>query len=132
MRIINTLLACAGVILSGCSSPHTPVQPKWNKPGIDINTTLPQWSKKILTLLSAKLEGHWSKTIIFQANTNYPSCVSYLIAHSERVVVNASTAKHYFDAKSWLRKNGYLGLITFKNNLAGCFLCTKTVIEFYR
>lgn len=132
MRIVKALIVCTGIILSGCSSPPTPVQPNWNKSGININTALPQWSKNTLILPSDKIEGHWSKIIVFHADANYPSYVSYLIAHSERVVVNASTAKHYFDVKSLLRKNGYLGLITFKYNLNGCFLCTKTVIEFYR
>jgi hypothetical protein len=132
MRIANTLLICSWVILSGCSSPPTPLQPKWNKPGIDINTTPKQWSKNGLILPSDKFEGHWSKTIIFHADVIYSPYVSYLIAHSERVVVNASTGKNYFDAKSWLRKNGYFGLINFKQNINNCLLCDKTVIEFYR
>ncbi len=133
MRTIDLFLTSAMiVILSGCSSPPEPVQPEWDKPGVEMNTTLPQWSENRVILPSSTVEGHWSIKMVFNPDAVYPPDVWYAVVHSNQVIVKAPDGERYFRAKDWLRNNGYSGVISFQPKLNNCLTCNTTEIKFYR
>nr|WP_113867786.1 cag pathogenicity island Cag12 family protein [Brenneria salicis]NMN92907.1 type IV secretion system Cag12-like protein [Brenneria salicis ATCC 15712 = DSM 30166]RBP60975.1 type IV secretion system Cag12-like protein [Brenneria salicis ATCC 15712 = DSM 30166]RLM29758.1 hypothetical protein BHG07_14470 [Brenneria salicis ATCC 15712 = DSM 30166] len=133
MRTIDLFLISAMiVILSGCSSPPEPVQPEWDKPGVEMNTTRPQWSENRVILPSPTVDDHWSIKMAFNPDAVYPPDVWYAVVHSSQIIVNAPDSERYFRAKTWLRKNGYSGVITFLPKLNNCLTCNTTEIEFYR
>jgi hypothetical protein len=130
MRTIDLFLTSAVmVILSGCSSPPKPV---WNKPGVEMNTTRPQWSENRVILPSHKVDDHWSIKMAFNPDAVYPPDVWYAVVHSSQIIVNAPDGERYFRAKAWLRKNGYSGVIIFQLKLNNCLTCNTTEIEFCR
>lgn len=73
MRKIDLFLtSTVMIILSGCSSSPEPIQPEWDKPGVDMNTTLPQWSENRVILPSPTVDGHWSIKMAFNPDAVYP------------------------------------------------------------
>ncbi|PWC17120.1 hypothetical protein DDT52_16385 [Brenneria roseae subsp. roseae] len=133
MRTIDLFLTSAVVVMfSGCSSPPEPVQPEWDKPGVDMNTTRPQWSENRVMLLSPIIDDHWSIKMRFNPDAVYPPNIWYAVVHSSQVIVNAPEGERYFRAKDWLRNNGYSGVIVFQPKLNNCLACNTTEIEFYR
>lgn len=133
MRTIDLCLTTAAMgILAGCSSPPEPVQPEWDKPGVEMNTSLPQWSENRVILPSPTVEGHWSIKMALNPDAVYPSNLWYAVVHSSQVNVNAPDGERYFRAKAWLQKNGYSGVTTFLPKLNNCLTCNTTEIEFYR
>lgn len=133
MRISETLaISVLLAMVSGCSSPPEPVQPKWNKPGTDINTALPQWAENNVVLKSPSVADRWSVKITFNADAIYPPGIWYAMVHSERIVVNAPDGEGYFRAKAWLRKHGYSGVVSFSSTGNKCLTCCTTEMAFYR
>ena len=133
MRISETLvISVLLVMVTGCSSPPEPAQPKWNKPGTDINTVLPQWSENNDVLTSPGVDDRWSVNITFNPDAIYPAGIWYAVAHSQRVVVSAPDGEHYFRAKAWLRKHGYSGVVSFRSTGNKCLTCSTTYTAFYR
>ncbi len=133
MRTIDLFLTSVMMaILSGCSSPPEPVQPEWNKPGVEMNTSLPQWSENWVILPSPTVDDHWSINMAFNPDVVYPPKLWYAVVHSSQVNVNAPDGESYFRAKAWLRKNGNSGVIAFQLKLNNFLTCNTTEIEFYR
>ena len=133
MRTIDLFLTSAVmVILSGCSSPPKPVQPEWNKPGVEMNTTRPQWSENQVILPSPTVNDHWSIKMAFNPDAVYPPNIWHAVVHSSQVMVNTPDGERYSRAKAWLRKNGYSGVISFQPKPNNCLTCNTTEIEFYR
>lgn len=133
MRTVEMLRAGAVLaVLSGCSSPPEPARPEWNNPGAAVNTAIPQWSSNGVIIPAADVDGRWSKAITFNPDITWPPDVWYAVAHARQVVVHSPDGASYFRAKSWLRRHGYTGVISFQPKLVNCLTCNTTEIEFYR
>ncbi|HBM0248685.1 cag pathogenicity island Cag12 family protein [Salmonella sp. NW805] len=120
-------------IVTGCSSPQSPVPVDWDKIAEPLNTRLPQWSDNNVIVPSPTVNGKWTSSISAQSfhDTVWSSSVFYTIAHSTRIVVTAQSGADFFNAKNWLRQNGAKGVIEYQP-LFNCLTCRETTVYFSR
>lgn len=129
MKVINMLLF--SLVLSGCSSPPPPVPVEWDKPGLSVNTGLPQWRDNSVIIISPVVKDKWLLSI--QARnfneTSWTPAVFYAVTHSARIVVAAPPGAEFFTAKNWLRRYGAKGVIEYQP-VTDCLTCSDTRIYF--
>ncbi|HFW0766728.1 TPA: cag pathogenicity island Cag12 family protein [Salmonella enterica subsp. enterica serovar Chester] len=113
---MKKMLMVSVLFLSACSSPPKPPQVDWKQNPETVNTQLMDWQPTYSVIKSDEINSSWDKIIYnFKAeNRFYDDSVFYAVAHSERIVVSASSADGYWIAKDWLRKNGAAGVIEYQ------------------
>ncbi|EDX0372073.1 Cag pathogenicity island protein Cag12 [Salmonella enterica] len=120
-------------IVTGCSSPPSPVPVDWDKIAEPLNTRLPQWSDNNVIAPSPTVNGKWTSSISAQSfhDTIWSPSVFYTVAHSTRIVVTAQSGADFFNAKNWLCQNGAKGVIEYQP-LFNCLTCRETTIYLSR
>ncbi|MCU6278885.1 cag pathogenicity island Cag12 family protein [Enterobacter quasiroggenkampii] len=128
---MRKLLVIPGLLLLvSCSSPPEPAPVEWENPPAQMNTSFPHWSENDV-IVTAPASGHWSHTVTgFTPSNIYPPETFYAVAHASQIVVSTSSGQQFFQAKSWLRKHGAKGVITYRQN--NCLVCSGTAISLRR
>lgn len=114
--IRRSLIVCT-LLFSGCSSPPPPQPVQWEHPAVLLNTALPMWQENTHIIPSPSDTGSWSTVIsaFNPARQDWSVSVWYAVAHARDVVVMSPDGTRYFAAKTWLRQQGFMGVIRWQH-----------------
>lgn len=122
------LIISISLLLAACSSPPDAPKVEWDKNGVMMNDTIPEWTPQTAVIKTCGVTGKWQYKIshFVPENRIYNDTVFYMVAHSDRIIVLTPNPGNFFITKSWLRNNGADELIEYRA-LNGCHNCSDTV-----